>query len=238
MNIPSALLDRLDGSAQDDLPRLFANLRKAYSTQYEIESRTFSEEEFDDSYTFGWGCRQRGFGRAAEAVEDLASVVAHASGLKQSFSIGPFTIRPYRFGALRPADIHLERLDPNSLTKEFVGVDNATQLQEAFDLRSALNPPPLENALCSSNQLVLALFGNARDGQTGIYIGAPLSEMVDGSYWEWVIELDDAEAVAAGTSQADNPSADGGTTAFDQTPEPELPMRPRREDERDSRQGS
>jgi hypothetical protein len=76
---------------------------------------------------------------------------------------------------------------------------------------------------------VLALFGNPRDGQTGIYVGAPLSEMVDGSYWEWVIELDDVQDTAAGSTTADGPSPNGTPPAFDQSPEPALPMRPRRE---------
>jgi hypothetical protein len=211
-----------------------ARLHRAYSTQYEIETRTFNDEDFDDAYTFSWGCRQRGFGRAADAVEDLGSVRAHASGFKQSFTIGPFTIRPYRFGPLRPADIHLERLDLNSLTKELVGVSNTTQLQEAFDLRSALNPPPVENASCGSDQLVLALFGNPHHGQTAIFMGAPLSEMVNGSYWEWVIELDDVVDVTTGAAKSDDPSSGGALAAFDQTPEPDLPMRPRREDEQHS----
>ena len=139
MKIPS--VDRLDAEAQFELPQLFVHLHHAYATQYEIESRTFSDEEFDDAY-ISWGCRQRGFGRAAEAVKGLGSVRAHASGFKQSFTIGPFTIRPYRFGATRPGNIHLQRLDPNSLTKELLGVGDTTQLQEAFDLRRALNPPP------------------------------------------------------------------------------------------------
>ena len=234
MKIPSPLLDRLEAPARADLPQLFARLHRAYSMQYEIESRNFSDDEFDDAYTFSWGCRQRGFGRAADAVEDLGSVRAHSSGFRQSFTIGPFTIRPYRFGSVRPGDIHLERLDPNSLTKELLGVNNTTQLQEAFDLRSALNPPPEENASYGSDQLVLALYGNNHQGPTGIYLGAPLSELANGSYWEWVIELDDADELASGATKSSDPSPSPKPTTFDQVPEPELPMRPRREEQQDS----
>ena len=237
MQIPTPLLDRLDESARADLPQLFVRLRSAYLTQYEIESRNYSDDDFDDAYTFGWGCRQRGFGRAADAVEDLASVRAHASGLRQSFTIGSLTIRPYRFGAARPGDVRLERLDANSLTKQLLGVSNTNQLQEAFDLRSALNPPPAENETCGSDQLVLALYGNPHYGATAIFIGAPLSELVDGSYWEWVIELDDAGDVTATETTSTGPSPAADPATFDQAPEPELPLRARRADEQDS-QGS
>jgi hypothetical protein len=234
MQIPSPLLDRLDAEAQSELPQLFVHLHHAYATQYEIESRTFSDEEFDDAYTFSWGCRQRGFGRAAEAVKDLGSVRAHASGFKQSFTIGPFTIRPYRFGATRPGNIHLQRLDPNSLTKELLGVSNTTQLQEAFDLRCALNPPPSEDASCGSDELVLAHYGNPHEGPAGIFIGAPLSELVNCSFWEWVIELDDVDEVMIDRTASDPPSPQGNVTAFDEATEPDLPMRPRHDDEQES----
>jgi hypothetical protein len=225
MQIPPALLDRIDEQARKDLFQLPARLNDAYSTQYAIERRTFSPLEHDDGYTFAVGVNRRGFGRASANVEDLPSVASHRSGFKQSFTIGPLTVRPYRFGSQQPADIHLERLDAGSLLKQFVSLDNSDRVQLAFDLRAAVNAPPVELSTCSSNQLVLALYGNPREGRTGIYLGAPLSELTNGSYWEWVVELD-APGDVDDLAQPQEPAPDG-PTPYDGGPEPVLQLRKR-----------
>ena len=44
-------------------------------------------------------------------------------------------------------------------------------------------------AAYAANELVLGHFGNWRQGQRAIYLGAPRDTMKHGSYWEWVALL-------------------------------------------------
>lgn len=229
--LPNGLLARFDEPHRGDLVAVAECLVAGLGEQYEIERRSFSKDDFDDGLTFGWGLRQRSFNRSADVISGRPGVNVRSGGVRQSMSVGEVTVRCYRFGSEPPADIHMERLDTKSMLKQFMVLDNAERAQLQLDIRGAVNPAPATADSYASNELVIAHYGSASKGLQAIFLGAPLSEMADGSYWAWVVQLrgprdDEFDDDARGARGADGP------TPYDRGEEPELPLAPRRRDER------
>ena len=158
-------------------------------------------------------------------------------GLAHAVKAGPLMIRPYKLGSNDPEDIRCVRLDPTSATKARIAESNDAVVngQMALDLSQGLPAPSdAELAACyAANLLVMAHFGNPRQGRRGIYLGAPRPIFKAGSYWEWVIRLT-GPGPDIGSDVAVPQGPVSPTPPFSEREEPEVPLASR-EDERQRR---
>lgn len=227
--LPAGLLARFDAEQRAEVQLAVERVVAAYSEQYRRERRAFDEAEGDDGITYAWNLRQHGLARVIEYLQDVLVADVRVNGLTHAIHVGSLVIRPYRLGPHAPADIHLERLDPNSYVKTFVGLDNAAKAQLTLDLKGATAARPADPAaIYAPDQLVLASYGNPVTGRSAIFLGAPLDQLHEGSYWRWVEQLADQDELRDEDDNPARPLAGPPTPPpYDAGAEPDLPIAPR-----------
>ena len=224
--LPTQLHSRLGADAQA-VEETITVMVTAISDQYLRDVRAFDQLEGDNARTFAWDVREHTWARFVERLEPLEAARLEEDGLTQAVRIGPLVIRPYKLGSTEPANIELFRLDPSSNIKVGLGQRNGKVVAEqlAFDLAAALEGPDEAEieAAYAANELVLGHFGNWRQGQRAIYLGAPRDTMKHGSYWEWVALLAGPGPDLDGEVPVPI-SPDGPTTPYTARREPDVPL--------------
>jgi len=228
-DLPPPLLDRL-GPDGPLIAKVIDQLESAISDQYTRDAVAFDDAEGDNAWTFAVGLHAHSWARVGERVVEGPIVRLIENGLAHAVKLGPLIIRPYKLGSDDPEDIRLIRLDPTSATKAQIAESNDVVVkgQLALDLARAV-PAPSDAELAAryaANLLVMAHFGNPREGRRGIYLGAPRPVLKDGSYWEWVIRL-----AGNGPDLGDHLVLPAGPAAptppFSEREEPEVPLESR-----------
>jgi ketosteroid isomerase-like protein len=223
--LPELLLDRLgvDGPL---IASVIDEMAEAISDQYMRDAVAFDAAEGDNAWTFAVNLHAHSWARIIERVDENAVVNLIQDGLAHAVQAGPLTIRPYKLGPDAPEDIRLVRLEPSSATKALIAESNDAVVhgQLALDLAAGL-PAPSDTDLAARyapDLLVMAHFGNPRQGRQAIYLGAPRPLLRDGSYWEWVIQLAGSGPDVGGAMPV--PDTGEATPAFSERDEPAVPL--------------
>jgi hypothetical protein len=140
------------------------------------------EDGLDDQQTFGFNVYRHTWARVEGALVGLAGV--RTGRPQNSFEIvvaGGARFHMYRGGADETFDIHGWELGATSDIKASLPANNEAQLS-LFD-----DEPFAEEE--NLRELVIVHAGNAEQGLTGLWVGAPRDTRVSGSQWAWVLQL-------------------------------------------------
>lgn len=193
-SLPEPLRHRLDSETVDLLEYAVDHVLRALRDTYTRECRDHDPSIGDNRYTFGQNVyHHSSFAIRKSMTDTRIGIAGDNHPLCWRLDFGPITVRVYKMGSHLPLNIHTERLEPTSATKELVGSLNDEFVQLELDIDAATPRTDPDEAAYAARELVVGHFGNPDGGLLGVFFGAPRQEMHNGSYWSWVMRLDDSE---------------------------------------------
>lgn len=220
--LPDPLRRRLEPEIADLLDDAIDDLVDALRETYARECRDHDPSVGDNRYTFGQNVYHHSSHAIRKRVTDpRIGIAGDNHPLCWRLEIGPTTVRVYKMGSHFPLNIHTERLEPTSATKELVGSLNDEFVQLELDIDAVTPRADPDEAAFAARELVVGHFGNPDSGLLAVFFGAPRKVMKNGSYWNWVERLDDGNASIRGDE--DLPSR-GPTVPYSSREVPEIDL--------------
>lgn len=170
----------------------------------------------DDEQWFGFSVYRNGWFRIEERLAQLVGVRTGRPNNSLLISVdGGVRFRVYRGGNDERYDIYSYDWNTGTRTKLSLCENNTRQLS-LFDGEA----PEDRDLVWMLDELAIVHAGNADDGLTGVWVGAPVSEASDGSQWAWVLQLYAHGGEPEGTRITDTNSLQ----RFSDAPEPDLDL--------------
>jgi len=214
--LPDELMRRLTPPEAKLLRRVAAEVLEQLRRVYEIDSRAFDPLVGDNAQLFGFGIWTHAWFFIEQALAGIEGAAVTHREHSHQIRVGSLTIGVYKVGDSADESIDAVELD-GSETKQSYPRRNAHQLKLFEDEGEGDDP---ERAF-SLHQLVIAHFGNHRDGFAAAWIGAPTHDGEERFTWAWRQRLDqppDDGSVAAPLDGSPSP------TPFTDQPEPDLEL--------------
>jgi hypothetical protein len=186
MNLPPLLLQRLAPDEVAALHRAVAGIGEELARVYASNVEDHREARGDNAQLFGLKVWVHGRHRLSLRFDDDPHVrVADANG---SYCIltSPLSIGVYKLGDSMRDDIYACFPDA-SPTKRAYGERNRAQLSLFDQPASSPLAPPAAAAL---NELIVAHFGNPREGLVKWYVGAYVIDEQGRPAWAWIVRQD------------------------------------------------
>jgi hypothetical protein len=185
-SLPRQLVDRLDAATGAALAATIDAIGEELEVVYSQTKADHRPARGDNSQVFGLQIWARGdFRITGRLADEPVARVIHSKG-SYYVSVEPISVGVYKLGQSVDDDIH-ELFPDESATKRSYGERNAAQLS-LFDCPIE-SPLPAEHRY-ELNDLVVAHFGNARDGLVKWYVGAVVSDGGNRPAWAWIERQD------------------------------------------------
>jgi len=214
--LPNELLRRLTPAEAKLLRRVAAEVLEQLRRVYEIDSRAFDPLVGDNAQLFGFGIWTHAWFFIEQALAGIGGAAVTNREHSHQIRVGSLTIGVYKVGDSADESIDSIEID-GSDTKQSYPRLNAHQLKLFEDEGEGDDS---ERAF-SLHQLVIAHFGNYRDGFAAAWIGAPTHDEEERFKWAWRQRLDQPPGgapVAAPFEGSPSP------TPFTDQPEPDLEL--------------
>jgi hypothetical protein len=220
--LPESLRLRLEPETADLLDYSVEHVLGALRETYARECRDHDPDVGDNRYTFGQDVyHHSSFAIRKRVTDSRIGIAGDNHPLCWRLEIGRLTVRVYKMGSHLPLNIHTERLEPTSAARELVGSLNDQFVQLELDIDAATPRTDPDEAAYAARELVVGHFGNPDSGLLGVFFGAPRREMMNGSYWNWVVRLDDGELPVRETDDAPAPTP---TVPYSEREVPEIEL--------------
>ena len=215
--IPYSLLARLGQPSAAALSSAIDAIGEELAVVYARNAQDHSEARGDNAQLFGQKIWHHGDFRITGRLEGEPQIaVVHSNG-SYRIEIPPISLGVYKLGDTMDEDVH-DRFPDDSPTKRSYAERNRAQLR-LFDLPPDTNLP--SEARYGLNDLIVAHFGNPRDGFVKWYVGAPTTEDAGARRWAWI----QAQPLPAAVSQPAAPTTP--VAPFDPQRAEPLEVRPR-----------
>jgi hypothetical protein len=181
---------------------------------YRFNADRQEPEMGDDEQWFGFSVYRNGWHRIEMRLARVAGV--RTSRPKNSLQIdvdGGARFHVYRGGNDETYDIYSYDWSTGTKTKVSLAERNSRQL-------SLFEEEEERDRTWHLGELAIVHAGNAEDGLTGVWAGAPVLHARDGSQWEWVVTLYQPGDAGKSERLSDVPRP----PRFDQSPEPDLDL--------------
>jgi len=213
--LPEQLLRRLSEDGEL-LRRVVAAVLEQLRRVYDMDSRAFDPLVGDNAQLFGFGIWTHGWYFIEQALADVEGAIVTHRDHSHQIRIGPLTTGVYKVGDTAEESIDAIELD-GSETKQSYPRLNADQLA-LFD---ADGEGAARERAFSLHHLVIAHYGNHRDGFAAAWIGAPTHDEQGRFKWAWRRRLDEPHSGDSATAPADGSP---GPTPFTDQPEPDFDL--------------
>ncbi|MGB6057594.1 MAG: hypothetical protein WBF71_04960 [Microthrixaceae bacterium] len=188
----------------------------ALAEVYRFNADRLEPEMGDDDQWFGFSVYRNGWYRIEVRVGPLIGVRTSRPNNSLQISVdGGVRFHVYRGGKDEKYDIYTYDLNSGTPTKISLAKNNDRQLS----LFEEVLPEEGDHSWRLSD-LVIVHSGNAEDGLTGVWVGAPVTEAADGSQWAWVLQLYFPHEESDRGAKPENDSMQ----RFSDAPEPDLDL--------------
>jgi hypothetical protein len=234
--VPDPLRRRLEPEMADLLDDALDHILGALRETYVRECRDHDPSVGDNRYTFGQNVyHHSSYGIRKRVADPRIGIAGDNHPLCWRLELGRLTVRVYKMGSHLPFNIHTERLEPTSAAKESVGSLNDQFVQLELDLDAATPRSDPDDAAYAARELVVGHFGNPDSGLLAVFFGAPRRDMKNGSYWNWVLRLDDGDAPMRSSEDIPKPNPTVPYSARE-VPEIELELHDDQDEQADDEQ--
>lgn len=221
--VPEPLQHRLGAEVSELVDAAVEEVVGALRETYARDCRDHDPSIGDNRYTFGQNVYHHGWYAIRGRLHDpRVGVSIDAHPLCWRIDVGRVAIRVYKMGSYAPTNIHAIKLEPTSAIKEQLGTRNEGFVQLELDLKYVTPRSSEDVARFAARELVIGHFGNPDTGLLAVFFGAPRKVMQDGSYWAWVVRIDqDAAKGESGLVPEDRP---GPTVPYSGRGVPEIDL--------------
>jgi hypothetical protein len=186
VSLPHPLLGRLAPSEAAALERAVAGIGEELAAVYVANVDDHKESRGDNAQLFGMKVWVHGDFRITGRFEDDAEItVPHVNG-SYGVKVGDLLIGVYKLGDTADEDVHACFPD-TSPTKRAYAERNTDQLA-LFELEPDSPLPP--TARYALDDMIVAHFGNPREGLVKWYVGAPTTNERGSRRWAWIAKQD------------------------------------------------